>query len=48
MSTLGRVIIEKTTNKKEVKIDLGDHSKGVYTIEILLSDGVVMKKVMKQ
>ncbi|PHR49024.1 MAG: hypothetical protein COA32_02975 [Fluviicola sp.] len=44
----GRVIIEKTTNKKEVKIDLGDHSKGVYTIEILLSDGVVMKKVMKQ
>jgi hypothetical protein len=44
----GRVIIEKTTNEKELNIDLGTYSKGVYTIEIVLSEGVVRKKIMKE
>jgi hypothetical protein len=44
----GRVIIDSAPDKKEVSLDLGTYSKGAYTIEITILEGVVRKKVMKQ
>ncbi len=44
----GRIIIDKDPQAKEVSIDLSKYSKGTYTMEITLNEGVIRRKVIKQ
>ena len=46
----GHQIIEKwdNTQKNGIAIDLINHSKGTYLVEVITSKGIVKQKIIKQ
>ena len=44
----GRKMIDETPEKEKTMIDLGNFSKGAYTIEIGTNNDIIRRKVMKQ